>query len=269
MLTSERADPYKLLNEGMGGCYERIVYSSIVSDIMEKTGCKSLLELNTTFIAGVPGINSVILARKGYDVTVTVKPRDYEDTLKVWEMIGLRDKVKIIKLDTDIATPFKDGQFDMVWNYLVFDQYRNPLPMTKEMARISNKIVMHFTLGPYNYGLFWHRFIHWRTHKFYDHGYPKNSTIGSMKKYHEEAGLTPIRWGGVDCPPWMDTVDGQLGDSMTYMDAYGMRNKWVWCSANPECGNNKLVKLLWSWEKAMPEWFKVVMAHHLYVASMK
>jgi len=263
----ETINPYRLLNEGIGGCYERIVYSNIISDIAEKAGCRSILELNTTFIAGVPGLNSVILAQKGYDVTVTVRPRDYEDVLKVWELLGLRDRVKIIELNTDLNTPFKDSQFDMVWNYLVFDQYKNPLPLTKEMARISKKVVMHFTLGPYNYGIFIHKLAHWWSHRFYDHGYSENATIGSMKKYHKEAGLKTITWGGVDCPIWMDTVDGQLGNSMTYMDAYGMRNKWVWCSANPECRDNKLIKMLWSWEKVMPRWFKILMSHHLYVAS--
>ena len=80
-----------------------------------------------------------------------------------------------------------------------------------------------------------------------------------------------IETGGCDTPPWMDTVDEQMGGSMTYLDHYpkGIRDKWVWCSANSACREHPIVKGLWSIEKSLPDWFKVLMSHHLYCASVK
>lgn len=72
-------------------------------------------------------------------------------------------------------------------------------------------------------------------------------------------------------PPWMDTVDAQIGGSMTYADPFGKkaREAWIWCSADPKCQEHPLTKLFWDWEKAVPEWFRRLVSHHLYVASVK
>lgn len=262
---------YSKLNEGLGGCYERVAYTNIMRRIMQEHKVKSILELNATYIAGVPGFNSVIFAQAGYDVALSVRPRDFEDTLDAWDLIGLRDRVRIIQLDTDMGTPFRDGEFDMVWNHLAFEQYKDPLPLVREMARVSNNLVMNLTLNPFNYGFLLHKFMHWQQKKRWDHGYAENALIPALQKIHKEAGLEFVEWGGCDCPPWADTVDEHFGGSMTYIDHYpkGVRDRWIWCSANPACREHWLVNLLWSWEKAMPSWFKIFMAHHLYLASEK
>ena len=75
---------YAKLNEGLGGCYERVAFTNIIRSLAEKHGIKSMLELNATYIAGVPGFNSMIFNQAGYDVTITVRPRDYQDTLNAW-----------------------------------------------------------------------------------------------------------------------------------------------------------------------------------------
>lgn len=264
-------ETYRKLNEGLGGCYERIVISNIMLRLMKEHNVKSMLELNATYIAGVPGFNSVIFKQEGYDVALSVRPRDYKDTIRAWTMTGLLDGMRIVKLDSDIETPFGDNEFDLVWNHLALDQYKDPLPLVREMARISNNLVLNLTLTPYNYGFLLHKFMHWQQHKPWDHGYANNAIIPAIKKTHEKAGLIPLEWGGVDCPPWMDTVDEHFDGSMTYIDHYPkrVRDKWIWCSANPECREHWLVKLLWSWEEAMPTWFKILVSHHLYVASTK
>lgn len=264
-----KSEVYSKLNEGLGGCYERIAYTNIIKRIAEEYKCRSILELNATYIAGVPGFNSCLLAQAGYDVTVAVMPRDYEDTLKVWELTGL--KADIVKISRDIRTPFLNGEFDMVWNHLAFEQHWKPTELVEEMARIAGKVVINLTLSPFNYGFL----IHWLGHrlngKAYDHGYARNATIGAMVKAHRACGLEVFETGGCDAPPWMDTVDAKIGDSMTYLDIFPkpIRDRWIWCSANPKCQEHRLVKLLWSWEKAMPDWFRKLFAHHLYVASRK
>ncbi len=261
---------YAKLNEGLGGAYERIAYSNMIARIARKLECKSILELNATYIAGIPGFNSCLLAQKGeFDISVTVHKRDYTDAQHVWSITGLKSKLYL--WEDDLCTPFKDRQFDLVWNHLAFEQQIDPYPLVKEMSRIANKAVVNLTLSPFNPGFG----LHWLGHKLsgkpYDHGYIRNSTIGAMQKIHRQVGLKEIENGAADVPPWMDTVDAQMGNSMTYLDNYPkfMRSKWIWCSIDPECQTNWLTSLLWSWEAAMPSWFKKAIGHHLYVASAK
>lgn len=259
------------VDDGLGGSYERIAYSQIVEKLAKKHAVKKILELNSTFIAGVPAFNSGILAQKGFDVTITVHSRDYKEALEVWEIVDLADKVKIIKWDDDLATPFKKGEFDLVWNHLAFEHYQDPLPLVKEMARVSNNLVINFTLSPFNIGFPIHWLIHKVTGKPWDHGFFKNTLISTMEKTHRQAGLKIAESGGCDDPPWMDTVDFEMGGSMRYFDVWpeAISKKWVWGATNPAVQSHWMVKLLWSWEKAMPEWFRRLTAHHLYTASRK
>lgn len=259
------------INEGIGGAYERIAYSNVIKRLAREHGCQTILELGATFIAGVPGFNSCLLAQDNFEVIVTVHSRDYEDTLEAWENAELKNKAKIIQLDKNIKTNFKDNQFDLVWNHLAFEHYRNPLPLVEEMKRISKKIVINFTLSPWNIGFP----LHWIAHKLqgkkWDHGYFKNTLISTMEKTHRKAGLKLLESGGCDAPPWMDTVDAKMGDTMTYFDYTPkfIKKKWIWNSTLPECQNHWLVKLFWDWEKNFPEWFRRAVAHHLYTASLK
>lgn len=262
---------YQKLNEGFGGAYERIAYTNILKKLSKKYQITKILELNSTFIAGVPAFNSSILAQEGYDLTITVHSRDYHDAALAWKIAGLYDRVKIIKWDDDLQTPFKDKEFDLVWNHLAVEHYKDPLPLLVEMARVSKKLVVTMTLSPYNLGFISHFIWHKITGKFWDHGYIKNTLISTMEKFHKKAKLKIIESGGCDDPTTPDTVDSKMGDSMTYFDSMGpeFRKKWVWTAINPTCQNHPAVNFFWFLERAYPEWFRRLTAHHLYTASEK
>lgn len=259
------------VNEGIGGAYERIAYSNMLKRIAAERGAKSVLELGATFIAGVPGFNSCLLSQAGFDVTITVHPRDYAETKRIWDNFTPGGKVEIIELEDNLKTPFKNGQFDLVWNHLAFEHYKNPLPLVEEMARISNDTVVNLTLSPWNIGFPLHYLSHKLKNKPWDHGYFKNTLISTMEKTHRKAGLDHLESGGCDVPPWMDTVDAQMGNSMTYFDfsPKAIKDKWIWNSASRKCQNHWMVKLFWNFEQNMPEWFRRLVAHHLYTASSK
>lgn len=262
---------FSKLDEGFGGAYERVAYTNILRSLAKRHGVKKVLELNSTYIAGVPAFNSSILAQKGYDLTITVHGRDYPDALHVWKMAGLADKVKIVKWDKDFKTPFKDKEFDLVWNHLAVEHYHDPLPLIKEMTRVSKKLVVTMTLSPWNLGFIMHWFWHKMSGKEWDHGYIKNTLISTMEKLHKQAGLRVVESGGCDDPTHMDTVDAKMGGSMTYFDSLPqfIRKRWVWTAANPVCQKHWLVKFFWFLERSYPEWFRRITAHHLYTASVK
>jgi SAM-dependent methyltransferase len=262
---------YHKMDEGLGGAYEHIAISNIIEKAARKYGCTKILELNSTFIAGLPGFNSALFAQRGFEVTITVHSRDYQDALEAWRLAGLGDKVTIVRWDDDFHTDFEDGQFDIVWNHLAFEHYKDPLPLVREMKRIAKSMVINMTLSPWNVGFPVHWLIHKIGRKKWDHGYFKNTLISSMAKAHEETGLTFVEAGGCDDPPWIDTVDFNMGESMRYFDAFPafISRNWRWNSVDPSVQDHFLIRLLWGWERMMPEWFRRYTAHHLYIISRK
>ena len=268
-MTTVDPSVYSELNEGLGGCYERVAYSNRLLDLSRRYSVRKVLELGATYIAGIPGFNSCILAQEGLDVTVAVNSRDYQDTLEAWSMLGLT--ARVLRHDDILNTPFPDESFDMVWNHLALEHYKDGRPLLREMSRLSRRVVVTLTLTPWNLGFLIHRASHALQKKPWDHGLFWQSTHWSMVRQHKAEGLTPIEVDGCDVPPWMDTVDGKIRGSMTYFDSYpeALRNRWIWCSADPRCREHKLVKLFWKWETAMPRWFRMFACHHLYVASLK
>jgi SAM-dependent methyltransferase len=262
---------YSKLDEGLGGAYEHIAIANVIERAAKRSGSRKVLELNSTFIAGLPGFNSAPLAQRGFDVTITVHSRDYDDAVEAWRLAGLKDKVTIIRWDDDLHTGFKDGEFDIVWNHLAFEHYKDPMPLVREMKRVTKEMVINMTLSPWNIGFPIHWLIHKIGRKKWDHGYFYNTLISTMAKAHREAGLTFIEAGGCDDPPWMDTVDLNMGESMRYFDVFPefINRNWRWNSTDISSQSHWIVRMLWSWESLMPEWFRRYTAHHLYVISGK
>lgn len=261
-------DTLEKLNEGLGGAYERYAYSRVIAKHMQERGLKTVLEFDATYIAGIPGFNSCLLARDGFDVTVTVNERDYDDAVHAWSLLGLSGpNVHLIRDDGSLSLPEKS--FDLVYNHLAFEHYKDPQVLIQEMKRLSKDVVLNLTLAPYNLGFV----IHWLAHKFqgkrWDHGIVRQTMVGAMKKAHKEAGLTFLERGAADVPPWMDTVDGQMKGSMTYLDGYpeDVRKKWIWCSGDPDLATRRWIRWMWFAEETMPDWFKMLVGHHLYVSS--
>ena len=260
---------YSELDDGLGGTYERIAYGAMIERLAERFGARKLLELNATFIAGVPGFNSGILAQNGFDVTITVHSRDYRETLEAWKISGLSKRVRILEWNNDLEVPFGADEFDLVWNHLAFEHYRDPTPLVREMARVSKDLVMNLTLNPFNIGFPMHWVYHKLAGKEWDHGFLKNTLISTVKKTHITVGLTPVDWGGCDAPPWIDTVDLQIGGSMRYIGGAVGQRRWVWGSTNPAARRHSLIRMLWRCEMLLPAWYRTLVAHHLYVASRK
>ena len=73
-------------NEGLGLVYERFVLNDFLDDLRQRYAIRSVLEAPLYGMAGVSGINDVVFARQGVDVTMV---DDNQTRLKgvqrIWE----------------------------------------------------------------------------------------------------------------------------------------------------------------------------------------
>lgn len=261
---------YDQFDDGLGGAYERIALFRLVDHYSKRYLVKNILELNATFICGVPAFNSFLLARAGYRVTVMVHSRDYPAALKIWKKAGDSPRVKIVRHDDDLKTPFPNNCFDLVWNHLVIEQYHHPNPanLIKEMKRVSRNLIYASTLNPHGLGYWIHLLTHKLKGKPWDHGSSKYMLTENLEKLFRKEGLEILGSGGIDCPPWLDTGDSQVQGSMTYVkNAFG--KWWLWSLLDPEVPQRSLIKLLWWLETNLPRGFKIGNAHHLYLMGRK
>ena len=162
MLNSDLKNLYDKYDDGLGGSYERIALFFVLDHLVHKYNVKKILELNATFICGVPAFSGALLALAGYDVTIMVHSRDHKQALSIWREAGLLDKVNIVEGNNDFNTPFLDNEFDLVWNHLVIEQYDKPDPqrLLWEMKRVSSNLIFTSTLNPHTLGYGMHFFFH-------------------------------------------------------------------------------------------------------------
>lgn len=269
-ISKKTLELYDQFDDGLGGAYERIALFRVLDQWAKKFNVKKTLELNATFICGVPTFNSLLLTMAGYKVTIMVHSRDYQDALKIWKKASYFDKVKIVEWNNDLKTPFKNNSFDLVWNHLVVEQYDdpNPLPLIQEMKRVSKKLVYTSTLNSHGLGYWLHLLAHKMQKKPWDHGSLQYMLTSQLEKIYQKAGLKVLDSGGVDCPPWLDTGDSQVQGSMTYIkNAIGKR--WLWCLLDPKVPDRFLIRFFGALERNLPRWFKILNAHHLYVLGKK
>ncbi|MEW6088092.1 MAG: methyltransferase domain-containing protein [bacterium] len=261
-------------DDGLGAFYGRLAPILLLEKLAGKHDLKSLLELNAVYIAHTPGFTSNLLTQDNFKAGVLVNSQDYEETVSAWKEAGLYDKASIVKGDDDTHTSFKDNEYDIVWNHSVFEKHHNPESLVKEMKRISRRFVVNFTSNYNNLGVKMHHRHHRLEKKEWDHGEISQSRIKALTETYKKCGLKIIETGGADVPPWLCTLDLEIGGGRTYVrniiEGEEKKEKgWVWSTVDPSARNNKYIKAFLNWESTFPRWFKVLMAHHVYCIGEK
>jgi SAM-dependent methyltransferase len=189
----------------------------------------------------------------------------------VWEREGLLERGHFMKCEVD-ATPFEDNSFDLVWNYCMFERFRDPAPLVAEMKRVSSRYVMLMTQNVYNFGTVFHKIYHAMEHQDWDHGHDRQMTMPAIRQALKQQGLHVEHEGTVDVPPWLDTWDmplrGELKNLLARLGA-----KWEWrMEPRRTVGNGSVprtIGLVREVETNLPTWFRLFQAHHLYILARK
>jgi len=260
------------LDEGIGTIYERMVIDDFFRELQRDRNISTVLENPADGVTGVPGINSLEFARAGGEVWLTNPSQMMLDSARlVWQHQGLIERVHFTRCDVD-DTPFGDNSFDLVWNYCMFERFRDPAPLVAEMKRVSNRYVLIMTQNASNLGTLFHKMYHRLCDLEWDHGYEPQMAFGAIRHALTDQGMKVELEGSVDIPPWMDTWDMPLrGELKQMLSRLGKR--WEWKiekqGERTDSSASRVVNFVRDIEVNLPEWFRRFQAHHLYLLARK
>jgi SAM-dependent methyltransferase len=264
------------LDEGVGTVYERRLIDAYLRKLMRVYGVQRVLETPADGVTGVPGINSLEFARHGGQVVLANPvPAMLEKAAMVWTRQGLRDQAEFHHAEVD-ALPFGDSEFDLVWNFCMFERFDPPDTVLAEMARVAKGYVMIMNQNYRNWGTPVHKLYHHLANLEWDHGYVPLMSQEAVVASMERVGLKVLEMGCIDSPPWMDTWDMPLRGALKgALGKLGMT--WEWKSnQNPVAegkasgtGQAQILNLFEWVEHNLPGWFARSQTHHYYVLGRK
>lgn len=267
-------------DEGLGTVYERFSITDLLRSSMELTGSESVLHAPLFGLLGIPGLDTVSLARDG--VRVGLVDFDAERLAAVrtqWEDLGLHPQTHLLPGPDPASWPEQlADDYDLVFSFAALWYFRQPWEVLSAQARWARRGVL--SCVP-NTNVFmklranlWHRDTFSRVNK-------EALDLEAMKRAGQQAGLVPIEEGLLDMPPFPDTSvplakllravlrkeppsDGADGAS---------EGAWAWSilpylnGTDPELKSR--IERLSRWERYVPSSVAPHIAHHRYALFAK
>jgi hypothetical protein len=260
-------------DEGLGIASERYAVNKVLLQFIAEHAngrpIKRVLEAPVDGLMGVPGMNSVVLARELDAEVVIGSPSQalMVNSAEFWSRLGMRDKVQFSLMDKQFVQT--DNSFDWVWNYCTFEHFEDAHGMLLEMKRVSRRYVCVVTQNAYNYGYPIHRAYHLVHGQPWDHGNSRWMKMGNLVRLFEDCGLKVVARGCVDVPPWFDTFDMHTrGEVKKYMKK-DAADGWFWSSLQPDdmqkLANNRVIQWLERFEASLFFPLNYLFAHHFYL----
>ena len=263
-------------NEGLGLVYERFVLNDFLDELRQRHNVQTVLEAPLYGMAGVSGINDVIFAQQGVDVTLV------DDTIE-----RLRGVQRIWKDDLHLPVnlvynppdqwhqlPFADRSFDLTWQWAGLWYIDNPAGLLRELVRTSRDLV--FVAMPNNLQVgYWLRKLVIDRDFFATHD-EQWTDIGRIRRILEMEGVEIIDQGVLDTPPWPDTVMPanevlkRLGVQSRQLEDQFTGDNWRWSTMAYYLGQEpdlyeRVIKYAWLDHAALPWQVKAIWAHHRYL----
>jgi len=266
-------------NEGLGLVYERIVLNDFLLHLKRKHEVSTVLEAPLFGMAGVSGINSVVLAQAGCEITLLDDDDErLEGVRRLWRTLGLDKRASFMHQCDFSKLPFADESFDLVWAWAALWHVPDAAALLNEMARVSRRLVFVAMPNRLQPGYILRRFV--LEPDFFKTVNSAWASIARVKKVLHAAGLAIVAEGVLDVPPWPDTVM----PAALVLQKLGIRWKrlarrfegsgWQWSSMDYYMGRRPELKAQMEryafLERAPLPWqLKTVWAHHRYVVARK
>ncbi len=264
-------------NEGLGLVYERFVLNDFLENLRNEFDIGKVLEAPLFGMAGVSGINSVMLARNGCDVTlVDDEPERIAGVKRVWNELSL--PVEIVQVDEWGSLPFPDSSFDLAWEWAGLWYLPDPEGLLRELARVSRRVVFVAMPNRIQVGYWMRKWILDRD--FFPTVDERWTKIGLLRRILESEGVRIVRHGVIDVPPWPDTVMPardvlrKLGIKSRKLEGKFSGEGWRWSSMDYYLGRepdlrDRVLKYAWLDRARLPWWIKALWGHHRYLVGIK
>jgi SAM-dependent methyltransferase len=264
-------------NEGLGLVYERFVLNDFLLALREEYSVEAVLEAPLFGMAGVSGINSVVLAQAGAEVTLV---DDHSERLAavacIWGELGL--PARFVHQAGWGELPFLDDSFDLAWNWAALWYLADPAAILRELVRVSRHVVFVAMPNRVQMGYLLRKYLLERD--FVNHVDEDWADIGRVRRVLEGAGVRIVRQGVLDVPPWPDTVMPasevlqRLGIKSKKLEGQFSGDSWQWSTMAYYLGQqpdlyDRVKRYAWLDQAPIPWRVKAVWAHHRYVVAVK
>ncbi len=263
-------------NEGLGLVYERLVLNRYLERLVERFGIRSALEAPLYGMAGVSGINSVQLARRGCAVTlVDCVAERLVGVRRIWEELNL--PVRLVWHPDFTRLPFADASFDLAWQWAGLWYLPDAASLLRELVRVSRRLVFVAMPNPLQPGYLLRKYVLERD--FFRTVAEDWVDVRRIKRVLSDAGVRLIEEGVMDIPPWPDTVMPaaevlrRLGIGSARLRARFSGARWQWSTmayylgVQPDLGE-RVMRYAWLEDLPIPWRLKLVWAHHRYVLGV-
>jgi len=260
--------------EVFGVTYDRYVLLQLHKILVQDLGLKNIVEMPSHGAKAAGSLYSIGFGLAGCKVTL-VNPE--MDMMKGWDELGIKGRVDIVEGVDPYQTPFKDGSFDMAWNFVTWTELDDPPRYLMEMKRISNNYVLLVTCNNFQPGYPWHRLIHKIFGFPWTHGRVEYNHITRVRRLFRETGLEVIEYGAIDTPGWPDPSgprDIRLHSKFGSRNGKPPKDKPEWkvpiLDYVREGKYPGWMKLLGRWDMRFRKGvFKLPMSHLFYVLGKK
>lgn len=194
------------VDEGLGTTYERFAVYGWLETLADRYPLQAVLEGPGDGVAGIPGIHSLPLARRGKDVMVVLEdPSELALARRAWAAQGCLARGGFICANV-LPLPFPSRRFDLVWNFNRLPLLE-PQPLVAEMARLSRRYVAVVVPNRRNYGFPARRLYHRRTGLRWPYGDVRMMDPRTVQRILEKAGLRVLETCWLDVAWWPDILD--------------------------------------------------------------
>ena len=263
-------------DEGLGVVYERFVLNDYLERLVANYEVRTVLEAPLFGMAGVSGINSVCLARRGCDVTlVDCIDERLSGVSNIWRELNLDAR---FVLHPDLAhLPFEDNAFDLAWEWAGLWYLPDAESLLRELARVSRKLVFVAMPNNLQVGYLMRKYLIDRD--FFDTIDERWVQMGRIEGVLRGAGVRFIDKGVLDVPPWPDTVMPaaevlkRLGITSKKLEARFTGEGWTWSTMAYYLGQepdlyDRVMTYAWLERAPIPWKLKLVWAHHRYMLGV-
>jgi SAM-dependent methyltransferase len=264
-------------NEGLGVVYERFVLNDYLDRLINRYDLCSVLEAPLYGMAGVSGINSVQLARRGCAVTLVDSiPERLAGVARIWQELQLSAR---FVLGEDLARlPFDDASFDMVWQWAGLWYLPDADALLRELARVSRRVVFVAMPNRLQVGYLMRKYLIDRD--FFRGVDERWVSMARIKRTLRQVGVHIVEEGVLDVPPWPDTVMPaaevlrRLGIGGQRLQGRFVGEQWNWSTMAHYLGQqpdlyDRVMKYAWLDRAHVPWQVKLIWAHHRYVLGVK